>query len=955
MNGVQKNKADVAVPKRPPRSLLMRIVIGFFAFIFSCVVLVQLALFGVIGWVNSQSGQEWLGAQIDTSLQGTGYKIDFDGLRYSFPTSVSLRGIEIADAKGVFAEAKDVRLHLDIMPMAARTISFSLDVESLRQIRAPVDDAPKNNEGLFAPVILQSFAMPEGLYFNKIRTDGISIKNLVLAGQDKAAFSPVLSGELGFGDESIRMNFDFAAGDNYPDLHFEGAFKPALVLLEVQSIAITQDNLAVLAKGLIDFGGQGKGALKIDVKMPELKDALIGLDYAYQDKGIVGTLLMEGGFEGQAISANLPFTLHGDEVTMRGISIDGGSSLALGGDVMLRPLEQFLDVNLSKIEGAGVGLDRVRAKINRSDDGVLNVDLGASGILERPIDIGAQMQINPQAQAIETMAASIDFGDASLKIDGKADLQNIDMTLRAKEFPLSRVMVDAPDVLARMDVSGQVHLSGAPSSPILESELAFSPMQIYDGVDAQITLRSAYREGNVNIALNGKASGLKTFEGAFDAPLRLSFYPFETDLGAQTPVRGALKIAGDAKSLAGSFLPPDQSFSGNLDAVMEVGATLFAPQITAQVKLAGGTYRHKTHGMAIRDLNIAARVADGKMTLDRFDGTDGAEGKLSARGFMLLNGGEMDLSLSAAQMALLNGDMAKGVFDADLNLEMRGGMYFIGGQIAPRRVEVNIPQSYATSVPALNIVKSQDAGKSQRAVGDTINLDVRVNAPERIFVRGWGLDAEFGGMLDIKGKLSEPQFDGMLKSIRGRYSEFGKNFEIARADMKFSGTIPPNPVMDILAQIKSDDVTAQVGITGSLIKPAFAFSAVPAVPEDEVLSYILFGRNMSNISPFQAAQLAQTLQRFSGQGGGGLNFDPLAIARGITGLDDIRVDTSEEGGASVGAGKYLSDKVYLEFEAGAQGAGGANLQIELTPSINIESKIGQDAQGGAGIFWSKDY
>jgi translocation and assembly module TamB len=111
---------------------------------------------------------------------------------------------------------------------------------------------------------------------------------------------------------------------------------------------------------------------------------------------------------------------------------------------------------------------------------------------------------------------------------------------------------------------------------------------------------------------------------------------------------------------------------------------------------------------------------------------------------------------------------------------------------------------------------------------------------------------------------------------------------------------------------------------------------------------------MSRITPFQAIQLTQTLQRFSGKGGGG--FDPLGKLRSATGLDDIRVDTNEAGESSVGVGKYLTDKVYLEVEKGkGEASGAANIEVELTPSISLESKIGQDAQGGAGIFWSRDY
>ena len=121
------------------------------------------------------------------------------------------------------------------------------------------------------------------------------------------------------------------------------------------------------------------------------------------------------------------------------------------------------------------------------------------------------------------------------------------------------------------------------------------------------------------------------------------------------------------------------------------------------------------------------------------------------------------------------------------------------------------------------------------------------------------------------------------------------------------------------------------------------------------MSHILFGQDMDKISPFQAVQLAQAMQRFSGVGGGS-SFDPMGMLRSATGLDDIRVETDEEGQATVGAGKYLTDKVYLEFEAGSEeDSGNANVQVELTPNITVESEVGQDARAGAGVFWKWDY
>jgi len=176
-----------------------------------------------------------------------------------------------------------------------------------------------------------------------------------------------------------------------------------------------------------------------------------------------------------------------------------------------------------------------------------------------------------------------------------------------------------------------------------------------------------------------------------------------------------------------------------------------------------------------------------------------------------------------------------------------------------------------------------------------------------------------------------------------------RRFDLEHANLNFRGFIPPSPYLDIKATSDLEEIIASVTLTGPLEAPSLGFSSVPSLPGDEILARILFGRDLNSIT----LQLKQTIDRFTGHGGTG--FDPVARIRELTGFDEIRIDPGAEGGA-VGVGKYLTDDVYLELEKGhGETSGGANLEIELTPSITLESKIAQDAQTGAGVLWSWDY
>ena len=375
-----------------------------------------------------------------------------------------------------------------------------------------------------------------------------------------------------------------------------------------------------------------------------------------------------------------------------------------------------------------------------------------------------------------------------------------------------------------------------------------------------------------------------------------------------------------------------------------------------QIDLRSGGYKNRDANLSFRNIVMDASFGGQVFTLNSLTLQDKDKNNLKAKGTFNVATQAADFALKAEKYRALKGDLANGIINADLRFFGDPSKYTVGGIINPERIEIKIPERMGGNIPQLNVETKADAQKRRAPdITETIDLDLIVDAPRQVFVRGWGLDAEFGGKLEVKGTVKEPRVFGDFAVIRGRYAEFGKRFSIAKAKLLFSGTIPPSPKMDILTETKAGEIIAKIAITGNVMKPEMKFLSEPALPQDEVMSHILFGQDMDKISPFQAVQLAQAMQRFSGVGGGS-SFDPMGMLRSATGLDDIRVETDEEGQATVGAGKYLTDKVYLEFEAGSEeDSGNANVQVELTPNITVESEVGQDARAGAGVFWKWDY
>ncbi len=378
---------------------------------------------------------------------------------------------------------------------------------------------------------------------------------------------------------------------------------------------------------------------------------------------------------------------------------------------------------------------------------------------------------------------------------------------------------------------------------------------------------------------------------------------------------------------------------------------------SADIHIRAALYHYAGAGLSLSDLDMSASLNDNKLTLIKLVARDGEAGTLNASGYYDLLTSNLDGALKIQNFHAPKQDTAHGFLDADLTVKGRVQDISVNGSANIKRLEITLPDRITGTIPELDIISTKSASRTQSAPSN-IALDIKIHAPQEVFVRGWGLDAEFGGDLHVTGSAHKPYYDGGFSLLRGRYSEFGRNFKLKTASLLFAGQIPPEPRIDVLAETKVDDVKAHVLIKGQAIKPSVSFSSDPAMPEDQVLSYVLFGKTIEDISPFQAAQLAATLGRLSGvtPAGGGVNFDPIGTVRSAVGLDDLHVETDAEGGASVGAGKHIGDNIYIEVEAGSGDEGSsANIEIELTPNITLESEVGQDASGGAGIFWKWDY
>lgn len=908
--------------------------------------LLQVALLIGISWLNSTSGEKWVEGHVNAALAKSSYSLSFDGFRYRPLSGIGVKGLQLADDQGVIASLADASLHVGVFPLAAKHLSISLSAETLNLSRLPEakDEIDEGDQGL------QPFILPD-FYFHSVSLSDISLERLQLgasvAGQ-AITLRPRLSGRLQLQETGVTgklvLEIENAALE---DEAMSAKIAPLLPLrlefgggFDAQALLVTADRLnllfsgfsakgkaqmalsgeknlsgtfAVLAPKLSAFTPETEGALEADLNLSGTADHLdvsgkgsvsldllkaqnvapVAFDFHLPDlpQDIAGRFSLSSTYDDKPILLSSDFALKDGAPALHNLQGSAAGAVFSGGRATHSPEE--ISLALATLSYDMLTLSNVALSVRPEDSGPTALSLSAKGRADKPFSFSATCALADAK--IEDLKAELRAGKSRLSLSGTLAPDALNLTAQSKGFFLRDAPVFLPDPLPALLLSLDVHLSGSPGLPVFTAQSTIKPV---NGENISVQVQSAFKDGQADLTFTGRGTGIKDLSGKATMPLRFALQPFAFDLSADTQVQGSFQGNLEGSAFSKALLGPGEQFSGTIRTSGSFDGALGLPQIKA------------------------------------------------------------DLNAKDASFSAQNGAM-RGVLDADLSVRnSSAGTYLLSGTIDAQRIDVTLPERFTQSIPSLNVIEP-GAGHSSAAPANalaSILLDMSFNAPQRVFVRGWGLDAELGGAVKIEGAADDPQFDGKFSIVRGRYSEFGKRFTISKADMLFAGSVPPSPTLSIVAETKADDVTAQINISGSPETPKFAFSSVPALPEDEVLARILFGQDMSKISPMQAVQLTQTLQRFSGNGGGATSFDPLGMLRSETGLDDLRVETGEDGAASVGAGKYLSDNVYLDLQGGREeNSGAATIEIEVTPNITIESEIGQDAQGGAGVFWEWDY
>jgi translocation and assembly module TamB len=576
------------------------------------------------------------------------------------------------------------------------------------------------------------------------------------------------------------------------------------------------------------------------------------------------------------------------------------------------------------------------------------------------------------AQVSTSAPANIGIADGTVTIDrlslatrgGSAVIsgsagESLALNVDLRSLPLALIDLVSPGAGIAGSVTGAAKINGSAKSP--EGTYKFSIAR----VSTPDTLKAGL--GAIDIAAEGQLSG-----GRAQTRTRISA-PFLSDfvISGSAPITAgeldlAIKGGVDLAAANAMLASTGARLTGRANVDATVKGPPNAPRAGGAIRISGGRFEDSVNGLNLSRIEGLVTGTDKSVTLSSLTAATPNGGQISARGAVSLDAaagmpGKIDIELSNA--GLINSELMRFVGEGRLSIEgALASAPRLTGRLTVKNLDVNIPDRLPGGAASLDVShvntgeKPKPAARAARRPapaarpGAGMPLDIVVSAPNNVFVRGMGLEAELGGDLKLTGSSAKPFAQGAFEMRRGAFDIIGKRLNFTRGKVSFSGSLDPD--LDFIAETRANDITAQIVVAGAASKPAISFTSSPALPQDEVLSRLLFGRGSGSLTPGQALQVAQTIAQFTGGGPG-----VLERMRRSLGVDSLNVGTNAAGtGGQVGVGKRLNDRIYLGMKQGTTpNSSQVTIDVDITRNIRVQGATGADGSAEVGIGAQWDY
>ncbi|GAA0478677.1 hypothetical protein GCM10009096_20780 [Parasphingorhabdus litoris] len=557
------------------------------------------------------------------------------------------------------------------------------------------------------------------------------------------------------------------------------------------------------------------------------------------------------------------------------------------------------------------------------------------------------------------------YGNGRTRFSGQwaSGTSRLDMTL--SKMPLTLADIIAHDLGLGGEANGVIKINQTGSQmPIGEAKLNIKGL-----TRSGLILTSTPIDLGLNIAISNRNAAAR---GVIQSQSKTigRFQGRVTGFGSgnwkeelqRSPLFAQARFNGAADALWRLTGVETFDLTGPLSLSADVRGTLANPQIDGQLRTSNARLESGLTGTVVSGIKAQGQFDGSRLVMSNITGSTRGGGSVSGSGsfnFAVAPGEGigimLDLNAQKARLIARDDFAATVTGPIQIRSSVDGGV--ISGDLTLNRSFFQFGNAAETvALPKIKVTEINRRADERVAIVSSRpwRFALSATAPNRLQVEGLGLDSEWRANLKVSGPVDNFAMTGSADLVRGNYTFAGRRFQLERGRIRFVGSQPPNPILDIEAEADLTGLNATINVTGRGNSPEIAFNSVPALPEDELLSRVLFGASISDLSAPEAVQLAAAVASLNSGGG----LDPINQLRKAVGLDRLRIlpaDVTTGQSTSIAAGKYITRRAYVELITDGQGYSATRLEFQITRWLSILSSISTIGRQNVNVRVSRDY
>ena len=514
---------------------------------------------------------------------------------------------------------------------------------------------------------------------------------------------------------------------------------------------------------------------------------------------------------------------------------------------------------------------------------------------------------------------------------------------------------------------GKILLGGKPDAPTLMAKLNAPKLAIDSDADQLDTSGEALIEiiytnqiATLNADMNMKKLG--TLKTSAHLPLELNLINNTYGVVSNEPANVDISCDLDLEILNALPFFVSQSITGHLDGSLKAqrqGTNLIT---TGSLKLREGGYEHFVWKTRITDIQADLGLNEHGIVLKGISLSDGAKGTLTGSGRIKIKDQVAEAEMIANRFKLI---AAKGVHvmsSGDVTLSADPDHLSLKGEInvdealidvaeltfAPKTLDFEV-LGEETNAPALPAQPKEE--KTKRS---NIDIDLALKLNKNLQIKAAILESTWDGTVRYTFADGVQKLGGGLEVANGRIDFLGVWFDFKGGRVTMTDAWPPNPQLAIDAITTRFGVEATLSVGGLASAPTFELTSDPPMHQDEILSFLLFGKSLSEISTTQVMSLAARLHQLRNPNFGTGFSDKAREALNVDYID-LRSDGDD---TEIAIGKQINERLHSEIRQPVNNDNSGSviqLEYELRHNISLDAEIGSEEDSFFGINWKKDY